>query len=451
MIPTGRKLRALSLGVFLIASSAYADVVVLKNNHMYSGVIEEYTSQSVQLFDGNLRRVLSVGNIRRVVQERPDTSWILVGDRMLRQEDWKTAAYAYNRALEYAKQSDDDAQPEVALERLANLRAYRYHVPGGDEARSLLKSKRYAEAAEALSAVVQKAEGMAKTHYWVDQLARAYAELASEALSDDPAKVNAHLIYALGIAPDCGPARAVYAQHLEKAGFHEEAQAELLVALTLDSIDPIARGLVEPFGVDWTYGADPQVNDQLLNWARRNPTLLPAAEAPLTTPDLAAKIEGPLVAQLKQPARLLLAAYIMDPTTAIVNQGNLPYREITPVIEKVFSTTKHTTGETPYDKPILKSSVKVKIDPRFIRSIAIARSEYVPDYQSPRGERGLLPLSRRQWEIAARYADVDWDFDKSAGDVDKSAEMACQYLEWLRRVALAPYVRGKLEHLERID
>jgi tetratricopeptide (TPR) repeat protein len=426
-------------------TAAQADEVILKNNRVYSGVIEKWTTESVTLFDGNLRRILPFVNIRRVIQERPDTSWILVGDRMMRQGDWETAAKAYRRGL------DVTTEPDTILQRLELLKRQRYDLPNSEEATALYQAGHYRKAAALFTALVQASEGLGQKHYWTDWLARAYAGLARGEPEDGPRKIVDYLVYAFAIAPDCGPAHTVLAEYLQHHGFNDPAREEWLLALDLDPLDVEAQTQLASIGADWTYDPEGRAPEDLRLWAQRPPVVTPSDEAFATTEPMIRYFRHQLVQAAPSPVCYLLGSYLMNPTAVLCNRGRLPYPEFDGVIEKTMKQIVEEKAAEKYDPIIIREAVKVRIDPRLIRAIARVRSSFDAAYVSPRGERGLVPLRADQWAVAAEVAGVDWTFEANANDVEKNVQMACTYLDYLRRRVLPPYTTDSLDRLERIN
>ncbi|MBM3334610.1 hypothetical protein FJY63_08100, partial [Candidatus Sumerlaeota bacterium] len=165
-------------GSLWLAIPAQGDVVILHDGRMYAGVVERTTSQSVELFDGNLRRIVSRSALKEIVHERLDTSWVIVGDQMARQSQWDAAAAAYRQALRATDQHD------VVLRRLEQLRSVRFRLPGSEKAESLLDAGHYAEATTALSGLIRDAHEPGQRHYWTLRLAQAYVGLARRQTSD---------------------------------------------------------------------------------------------------------------------------------------------------------------------------------------------------------------------------------------------------------------------------
>ena len=423
-----------------------ADVVVLCSGRAYAGHIEEATSQTIRLFDGNLRRVFFPGDVQEVINERPDTSWVIVGDRMVVQRDWKSAAEAYRKALALTD------QPQVVLRRLDCLRDFRYELPGGKEAEALLTSGDYEAAARALFRVVLKAETSAQRHYWIGRLARAYVGLASQQSLDVKAEVDPYLIYALAIAPTCSAAHALVGERLAACGHPSTAQREFLLALDLDPLDGKARAGLEKLGQPWSYDAKQTDRSGLREWAERlSPLALTGDAAPLTTPALARIIEQRVRRLGEQPARLLVAAYLLDPTVALAYEGALPYPAYKDHVRQILRETDNPAIEkTPYDRTFIGKAIAVRLDPRFVRAIADVRSQNKPDFVAPDGSRGLVLLNRQRWEIARRAAGVDWEFEPGSLEPEKNVELACRYFVWLRDEVLRPYVGTRLDRLERI-
>ena len=442
----GRSIHVVAVPIVLgLAGTVRADVVILNNGRAYAGLIEEQTSRSVQLFDGNLRRVVATAEIKEISRERMDTSWVIVGDLMVRQRDWETAASAYRKAL------DATDQPDVLLRRLQRLRAFRYRLPGGEEAESLVEAGNYAEAARTLFGVIQGAQTVAQRHYWTDQLGRAYAGLASQEASSPTAHVDPYLVYALAIAPHCGRAHALLGERLEALGNDEAARQEFLLALDLDPIEARARSHLAVLGEPWTYDSNENDRSGLREAIERRSPLVVESEAPLTTAALARLMQRQLGRPGVHAGRLLLAAYLLDPTAALAYEGHLPYPTYGREIALILKESSQATGTTPHDKTFIGTAIKVRIDPRFVRAIAQVRSACQPTYVSPDGARGIVPMTRGQWEAAAHAAGVDWRFEPDALDAEKNIEMACRYLDWLRRVVLKPYAGGRLDRLERVD
>ena len=55
----GRRVIVIAVGCWLVqAGDLRADMIVLRDGQTYAGVIERLTSQSAEVFDGNLRRLL---------------------------------------------------------------------------------------------------------------------------------------------------------------------------------------------------------------------------------------------------------------------------------------------------------------------------------------------------------------------------------------------------------
>lgn len=436
----------LLLVAFLPVAAARADVVILQNGRAYAGHVEEATSRSIRLYDGNLRRIFAATDVKEVVNERADTSWVIVGDHMFRQGDWETAADAYREAL---KRTD---QPDVVLKRLDLLRESRYHVPGGKAAESLLASGEYEQAATDVFGVLMQAKTAAQRHYWTDRLARAYVGLAAQRTLGGPYEVDPYLVYALSIAPTCGPAHALLGQRLADAGHPAPARLEWLLALDLDPLQASARARLAESGETWSF--DPEQTDRsgLRDSCERLPPMAVTGDtAPMTTESLAQKIQERVARLGRQPARLLLASYLLDPTAALAYEGALPYpgyKENVPAILKESATPRE--ARTPHDTAYIRSALAVRIDPRFFRAIGNVRTGHAPQYEGPDGSRGLIPLSRREWEIVARRTGVDWPYDAEAFDPEKNVEMACRYMDWLRAVVLKPYAGNRLDSLERI-
>ena len=420
------------------------DVVVLKNGRAYAGVIERLTSQSVHLFDGNLRRVVAQADVKEIIRERDDTSWAIVGDLMVEQRDWDAAAVAYRRALEKTQ------QPDVLLHRLEYLGALRYAVAGSRKANDLLQAGHYQQAAPALFAVVKNAQDVARKHYWTERLARAYVGLASQRASSATAEVDPYLVYALAIAPDCGSAHALLGERLEAMGLGDVARWEFLLALDFDPTEDRARARLAARGEAWTY--DPKQRDRsgLHDKVEGRPRLPIAGDVPLTTAALATVLDDRVENWGPQPVRVLLAAYLVEPTTALAYEGVLPYPGYGELIPAIQKETANTSGTTPYDRMLTRTGIATRIDPRFVRAIAKVRSGCKPDYVSPDGARGLIPLRCRQWETAAWLAKQNWPYEKDSGDAEKNVGLAFRYLDWLRRDILKPYVGARLDRLERI-
>lgn len=426
---------------------APADVVVLQNGRAYGGVIERASSQSVELFDGNLRRVVATGDIKEIIRERADTSWVIVGDLMIAQRDWTAAAAAYRRALETTR------QPDVLLRRLDYVASLRYEVEGSKQANALLEAGQCKSAALGLAAVVRNAGDVARKHYWTERLARAYVGLATPIASSETVAVDPHLVYALAIAPDCGPAHTALGERLEMCGFGDAAHREFLAALDFDPTDQRARSRLAARGETWTY--DPARNDRsgLRDWIERRTPLATAGEAPLTTKTLARAMEKRVeqAARLSPPpARMLLAAYLLEPTVALAYEGALPYPGDDAMAAAILKETANTSETTIYDALFIKTGIAARIDPRFARAIASVRSKGEPDYQSEDGGHGLIPLRRPQWEIAMGALGQKWLFEDDAFDAEKNVRAAYAYLDWLRQTVLKPYAGTRLNRLERI-
>jgi soluble lytic murein transglycosylase-like protein len=145
-----------------------------------------------------------------------------------------------------------------------------------------------------------------------------------------------------------------------------------------------------------------------------------------------------------------LAAYLGEPTAALAYEGTLPYPGDEKLIPAILAETANTSGTTPYDIAIIKMGMATRIDPRFVRAIAKILSACKPDYVSPDGRRGLIPLRRQQWEMAARALNLNWSFDTESGDPEKNVRLSYGYLQWLRSDCLRPYAGTRLDHLERI-
>jgi len=372
-------------GVPAATRVAEADVVLLRGGRAYAGIIERHTSETIQLYDGNLRRVIALGEVQQIIRERPDTSWLLVGDIMAKQRDWETAAEAYRNALEQTN------QPEVLLKRLEHLRAMRFELPGADLARAALEQGEYKEAATALANLVGQSQGLAQKHYWANQLARAYIGLAERYEGAPPPAVNPYLVYALLIAPDSATAHARLGAVLDEAGRREAARQETLLALDLDPVEPEARSRLASMGVDWAYDAASKDRSGLRNRASREPALDPEGEPPLTTAALARSIRG-APADAKA-VRLLLAAYLVEPNAALAYRGDLPYPDVRKTIASILADLPRTAETTPYDRMIIAAAIKYRIDPRFLRAVGRVRSGLKPEYAGPDGaDRGGLAL-----------------------------------------------------------
>jgi len=423
---------------------ACGDVVVLQNGQTYAGVLEQITSRSVELYDGNLRRVFACADVKEVVRERPDTSWVMVGDRMLAQRDWDTAGEAYRHALEVTD------QPEVVLQRLARLRAYRYALPGSELADVLLQSGRYAEAAQALFELARKAPEGPPRFYWRDRLAEAYVGLSSQKAAAAPTVTDPYLAYALAVSPDCGAVHAALGDRLRAWDYGRVARLEYLLALDLDPVNKRAREGLAAAGKSWTYNSKQTDRSGLRDWIGQQSPMTLDGEAPLTTSALVKALMRRVSQLGAQPVRLLLAAYLLEPTTALAYNGALPYPDCARLIPEILKATGATTETTDYDTGIIRAGVHFRIDPRLLRAIAKVRAGYRVDYVSPDDARGLIPLTLRQWDIAARLRNVNGPFDPQAFDPEKGIGMACQCLEWLRTEALKPYVGTSLERLERV-
>jgi len=443
-----------SIGAVLLAAAsffaapptftAHADVVVLRSGRAYAGVIERETSRTVCLFDGNLRRLFALGNVEKIIRERPDTSWVIVGDIMLSQGDLDSAGAAYRKALALTD------QPDVILQRFAKLRAVRFGIVGAEQAEKFLAAGEFENAARALHNVARRAKSVAQKRYWAERLARAYVGLAEKVESSPTIQVNPFLLYALSIAPTCAPAHRLLGERLERLGFRSEARFEFLLALDLDPLEEGAKAQLEKLGVRWRFDPKKRNRSGLRGWIEAQKPLGLDEEAPLTTGALAAAIRRRVARLGRQPARLLLASYLVEPTAALAYDGVFLYPGYRKTIRGILRETNEPSGETPYDKAVIAAAIKVKIDPRFVRAIAKVLSACKVEYVSPTGARGLVPLTRRQWRIAARLAGKNWDFERDSADPEKNLALACRYLDWLRREVLGPYAGGRLDHLERV-
>jgi tetratricopeptide (TPR) repeat protein len=441
---TLRVLPGLLLCFAVLAGVLHADVVVLKSGRAYVGVIERRTSSSVYLFDGNLRRVVGQGDIKQITRERPDTSWVLVGDLMLAQRDWQAAGEAYTKALELTD------QPDPVLRRLERLRVARYLLPGGKEAEALLAVGKFEEAAKALHDVTLRARDLAQQRHWTERLSRAYVGLASQRANAGATEVEPYLAYALSLAPASGSAHAALGERLESLGFTEAARVEYLLALDLDPLTTRARTRLEARGESWTYDRDEVNRSGAVSWANQQPLFSLDPDPPLTTDSLAAAIRRRFEQQPVERTGLLLGAMVYEPTAALAYRGALPYPGFEDMVDDIREETAEAEGQTKYDIGFVRSAIRFRIDPRFMRAIARVRSDYRPGFKSPKGARGLVPLTRVQWAVASDAAGVDWDFETVATEPEKNIDLACRYVEWLRRDALRPYVGNALDRLERV-
>jgi hypothetical protein len=421
-----------------------ADMIVLHNGQTYTGVIERLTSQSAEIFDGNLRRIVVNVDIAKVIRDRPDTSWVIVGDRMIEQGDWDAADSAYRRALETTE------QPDVIFHRLDQVKALRFSLPGSEKAERLLKSGQLTGAANAFLALTRRAKTTAQQHYWTQRLAEVYAALAAQRVTSATTELDPYLVYALAISPDCASAHAVLGEHLRSWDCNKAARYEFLLALDLDPTEERARAGLAALGETWTFHVRQTDRSGLLGWVASQSELAPGDSPPLTQA-LAQVVERRVARMRAEPVRLLLAAYLLEPTTALSYEGTLPYPGFAEIIPQILKETQLTSETTPYDKTIIRAALAVRIDPRLVRAIAKVRSDFQPDHVSPDGERGIIPLNRPQWQIAASLAGKDWSFEKDAGDWEKSLTLGCRYLDWLRNEVLRPYASGRLDNLMSIQ
>ncbi len=445
--------------------AARADEVVLTTGQRYTGIVEQYTSHSVVIYDGNLRRVISHADVKDIIRDRTDTSWVLIGDRMVTQGDWDAAGRAYRQALEITD------QPEVVLRRLERLRAYRFALPDSDKAETFLQSGHYADAAKVLTALVALSKDPGQRQHWAGRLAEAYVGLAeATTASASLLHVNPYLAYALAIAPDCAAAHAALGERLEQLGFATAARQEYLLALDLDPLERRARKRLAARGERWVYDPKAANRSGLRDYLERRTVLAPEASAPLTTAALAAALEKRVARLSSQPARLLVSAYLLDATAALAYEGLLPYPDLRDVTAAVLEETRRTAETTEYDALFVRPAVAYRLDPRFVRAIARVRSGLKPDFVTKEGARGIVPLTERQWDAArslpARGATelsaqaaapaasplpAAAAFPQGSNDPAVCIEMAYRYLDWLRREVLKPYVGDRLDRLERVQ
>jgi len=422
-----------------------ADVIVLRNGQTYAGVVERLTSQSAEIYDGNLRRVVANVDIAKVIRDRPDTSWVIVGDRMIEHGDWDAADAAYRHALETTE------QPDVVFHRLERVKALRFRLPGADRAEQLWGSGQLTGAAQAFFALARRAKTAAPQHYWTQRLADVYAALAAQRVTSATTELDPYLIYALAIAPDCASAHAVLGEHLRSWDCTKAARYEFLLALDLDPTEERARAGLAAQGQTWAFSAARTDRSGLLGWVEGVSPMAPGDSPPLTKAELGRIIEQRVSRMRSDPVRLLLAAYLLEPTSALSYEGALPYPGYREIIPQLLKESRQTTATTSYDKTIIRTALTVRIDPRLMRAIARVRSDFRPEHASADGERGMVPLSRVQWQIAASLAGKDWSFAKDAGDWEKSVALGCRYLDWLRNEVLRPYVSGRLDNLMSIQ
>jgi tetratricopeptide (TPR) repeat protein len=429
--------------VALWPAGAAGDVVVLKSGRAYAGVIERQTTESVRLFDGNLKRVFALGDVKRVVRERPDTSWLLVGDLMLEQGDFKTAAEAYHNALEQTN------QPDVMLERLERLKMHRFYLKGGQEALSLLENGKYDQAIPALHKLARQSKGLGQQNYWTNQLARACVGLAASEEEATTGGVNPLLVYALNVGPQSGAAHAMLGEHLVRQGYRDLGRRELLLALDFAPTDARARRQLANLNEEWSYDAAKSNRSGLRELIEgRTPADLPD-EPPLTA-EAATEAVRVALAEPGTAIRVLTAAYLLDPTAALGYRGDLPYSGYTDTVNAILKETADPSGKNVFDPLVIGAAIKHKIDPRYVRAMSKVRAKLNPAYRGPDGARGFIPLTPEQWAIAARRAKVDWSFERKADEPEQNVPLAVEYLDWLREEPLAPFLGDRLANLERV-